>query len=171
MIEEEITYSCYNGLILAVVYLSIIQRTNTCCRQTESRVRSQRALWVNRWSTSQIMVWRGRDWSSTRFQQSPRCTTSNMTMMSTSMSTIWWRPPSTDCLVSSSADGSSLTRPFVYLVKCYRFQFSSSGRRCAEDQKPCLILFESLQRLLSFLHYKTCWVLILNFNLTLMSGY
>lgn len=31
-----------------------VQRTNTCCRQTGSRVRSQRALWVNRWSTSQI---------------------------------------------------------------------------------------------------------------------
>lgn len=30
------------------------QRTNTCCQQTGSQARSRRALWANRWSTSQI---------------------------------------------------------------------------------------------------------------------
>lgn len=126
-------------LLWLLFVLYIIQKTNICCRQTGSQVRSQRALWVNRWSTSQITAWRGRAWSSTRSRLNPPCTTSNMTMTSTSTSTIWWRPPSTDCPVSSSAHGSSLTRPVLQPLKCYRCQISSSrgGGRCAEEQKPC----------------------------------
>lgn len=54
-VEDDLTHSSSIGLILGV-YLAVIQRTNTCCRQTGSRVRSQKALWANRWSMSQIMV-------------------------------------------------------------------------------------------------------------------
>lgn len=112
--KEEIACS-YSSLSLTV---SVLQRTNTCCRQTGSQVRSQRALWVSKWSTSQITAWRGPAWSSTRSRRSPRCITSNTTTTSTSMCMIWWRPPRTDCPGSTSADGSSSTQPFVYLLKC-----------------------------------------------------
>lgn len=104
------------------------QRTSTCCQQTGSQVRSQRALWVNRWSTSRITAWRGRGWSSTRSQPSPRCITSNMTTTSTSTSTTWWRPPSTDCASSPGpAANPPPTRPSVR---------SFSEKPCGEIQKP-----------------------------------
>lgn len=139
-LKEEIACS-YSSLSLTV---SVLQRTNTCSRQTGSQVRNQRALWVSKWSTSQITAWRGPAWSSTRSRRSPRCITSNTTTTSTSTCMIWWRPPRTDCPGSSSADGSSPTRPFIYLLKCYSLQFSSSGRRCAEDRNHWLIISKGL---------------------------
>lgn len=153
-------------LLWLLFVLYIIQKTNICCRQTGSQVRSQRALWVNRWSTSQITAWRGRAWSSTRSRLNPPCTTSNMTMTSTSTSTIWWRPPSTDCPVSSSAHGSSLTRPVLQPLKCYRCQISSSrgGPMCWRTE--ALFLFSlNLMRFLSVSLYKTrwSWFLILSY--------
>lgn len=34
--------------VLILAFFCYVQRTNTCCQQTGSRVRSQRVLWVNR---------------------------------------------------------------------------------------------------------------------------
>lgn len=133
-LKEEIACS-YSSLSLTVF---VLQRTNTCCRQTESQVRSQRALWVSKWSTSQITAWRGPAWSSTRSRRSPRCITSNTTTTSTSTCMIWWRPPRTDCQGSSSADGSSPTQPFVYLLKCY-FSFPPVGGDVLKIETPGLL--------------------------------
>lgn len=135
-----ISFVCVFNCLL-IIFPSFIQRTSTCCQQTESRVRSQRALWVNRWSMSQIMVWRGQAWSSTRFQLSPQYTTSNMTMTSTSTSTTWWRPPSTDCLVSFSADDSSSCWPVVTCYSVTDFSSPSVGDDVPKIESPVYFFF------------------------------
>lgn len=156
-----------------VCFFSIcFQRTNTCCRQTGSQVRSQRALWVNRWSTWQITAWKERGWSSTRSRRSPPFITSNTTTTSTFMSTTWWRPPKNCVPVSAGAHGF---RSLSSVVTCSSVKdgsfFFCSRRRNVQLQNPktflllCLLALLLLYNIAYFKKKKRLLLLIFKFNL------
>lgn len=101
----------------------LLQRTSTCCLQTGSLEKRQKAWWGNKWSTLPTREWRERAWLSTRSQPSPQCTTSNMTMTFIFMSMIWSKPPRHDGHLYLS-----LQPVFQLLLSCSSLSYYS---------KPC----------------------------------
>lgn len=83
----------YKNNFLSFIVYSSLQKTSTCCLQTESPEKKLRVWWGNKWSMWLTRVWKEQAWSSTRSQPSPQSTISNMMMTFIFMSMILSKPP------------------------------------------------------------------------------